>query len=237
MTALTSVQGSPYQQNMDSVKLQMEVLDKIAEQLKGSQEGQLTPKEMLELGLQGRKEGLTLKKGEDGNLTWEPLSGDSLQSSIKLTGAASTDMSYARDVLTTAEDAINKYSSKYTGLWDSLLGSGRIATNAKGAGDETQFRQNISSVQTAVRKYISGAAITPEEGKYLKDLIPKVTDSDDQIQAKLQGLREWSYRKGQSLLDTAGYKVDAKSYMSSSGKNKEEQVSSNKIGRFTVEVE
>lgn len=166
---------------------------------------------------------------------FKPLTNEDLMSQVDLKGPSKTDMEMLRSMDAAAGSASDKFNSgKYTGLWDSLLGYGRIKTNAKGSEDEAGFRQLIADVRTEVRKYISGAAISPSEAKEFENLIPKLSDSDNEVQAKLTGLRERSKRKAQGILDTGGYKIDAGEYLGTTGKK---TTTENPTGQIRVKLQ
>lgn len=134
----------------------------------------------------------------------------------ELTGAAATDVNFLKDIYTSAQEVTSKYKPEHTGLLDSILGKGKVALNLPGGREKASFNSAIADIRTAVRKYISGAAISPAESKEFIDLIPKDTDSDTQFAAKVDALQKRSLRKGQNVLSTAGFpKVDPEQYFGS----------------------
>lgn len=130
----------------------------------------------------------------------------------KLTGTSANLANMNKGILASSQQAVDTYNPKYSGLLDSVLGFGRILLNTKGAKDEAKFRSDIASVRTSIRKYISGAAISKYEAAEFKDLIPKVTDSDEQIKGKLEKLQEKSMMNLEDILSTAGYKQSAEDF-------------------------
>jgi hypothetical protein len=150
--------------------------------------------------------------------------------SIALKGAPATDVNMLKDILDSAQAATQRYDPSYTGFGDAFQGLFRTTFNAKGAEKEQDFRGDIADIRTAIRNYISGAAIPRAEAKEFENLIPKVSDSDTQIQSKLKRLQERSIRQTENVLQTAGYDVAGEEYLKTSPtripdelKNKQQQ--------------
>lgn len=157
---------------------------------------------------------------------------------VDLKGASKTDMELAKGVYKAQQALEGAFSPTLTGPIDVLTGTASLLTNKGNAKEVAKFRQVKAEANTAIRKYISGSAISPSEEAYLKDLVIGPLDSDTQVQAKIQGLKDWATRKAGSILETSGYTdVDPNEYLGSGIANiqqtKENQA--RKSGRFTIE--
>jgi len=153
-----------------------------------------------------------------------------------LKGTPATQMGLLKGVIGSAGKAGETHQKKYTGILDALRGTGRIMLGGKeSVQEEVKFRQNIADVRTSIRKYISGAAISPWEAKEFSNLIPKVTDSDQEILGKIAGLQEISKRKAQDVLSIAGHDISIEEYLGDA--RAKITPSGQKVGRFTIEVE
>ena len=132
---------------------------------------------------------------------------------VELKGTSATDVDFLRNIISSSQEAVGKYQPEYTGLLDAIKGTGRVLTNKPGAQSEAEFRSAIADIRTAVRNLISGAAISDTEAKEFENLIPKLSDSDTAIRAKLKTLQERSIKKVGNTLATAGYEVDPAEYL------------------------
>ena len=179
------------------------------------------------------------KTGEPRGMTQDELkSRGSMISSVDLKGASKTDMELAKGVYKAQQALEGAFDASLTGPIDVLTGTANLLTNQGNAKSVAKFRQVKAEANTAIRKYISGSAISPSEEAYLKDLVIGPLDSDTQVQAKIQGLKDWSLRKAGSILETSGYTdIDPNEYLGTGVANVQqtEENKTKKAGRFTIE--
>lgn len=135
------------------------------------------------------------------------------QQQVQLKGTSASDVNFLRNIISTAQGAAEEYDPKYTGFVDSKIGALRTTFGGEKNQPEAEFRSDIADIRTAVRNLISGAAISKFEAKEFEDLIPKTSDSDVQVRAKLKKLQERSIQKVENILQTAGYDVAGKEYL------------------------
>jgi len=103
-----------------------------------------------------------------------------------------------------SKDAQKLYKESFTGPVDVTKGNLNVFFN-KGDDDFVKYGQMVAGVKTAIQNAIAGANLTKQEIEELKDFVIRPLDSDQQVKNKLQGLQDWSKRKGQSLLTTGSY--------------------------------
>lgn len=153
--------------------------------------------------------------GEPRGMTADELKNKaSMIGSVDIKGASKTDMELAKGVYKAQQALEGAFNPTLTGPIDVLTGTANLLTNQGNAKDVAKFRQVKAEANTAIRKYISGSAISPSEETYLKDLVIGPLDSDTQVQAKIQGLKDWSLRKAGSILETSGYTdIDPNEYL------------------------
>ena len=179
------------------------------------------------------------KTGEPRGMTQEELkSRGSMISNVDIKGASKTDMELAKGVYKAQQALEGAFDPSLTGPIDVLTGTANLLTNQGNAKSVAKFRQVKAEANTAIRKYISGSAISPSEEAYLKDLVIGPLDSDTQVQAKIQGLKDWSLRKAGSILETSGYTdIDPNEYLGTGIANVQqtEENKTKKSGRFTIE--
>ena len=177
--------------------------------------------------------------GEPRGMTQEELKNrGSMISNVDLKGASKTDMELAKGVYKAQQALEGAFDPSLTGPIDVLTGTANLLTNQGNAQKVAKFRQVKAEANTAIRKYISGSAISPSEEAYLKDLVIGPLDSDTQVQAKIQGLKDWSLRKAGSILETSGYTdIDPNEYLGTGIANVQqtEENKTKKSGRFTIE--
>lgn len=179
------------------------------------------------------------KTGEPRGMTQDELkSRGSMISNVEIKGASKTDMELAKGVYKAQQALEGAFDASLTGPIDVLTGTANLLTNKGNAKSVAKFRQVKAEANTAIRKYISGSAISPSEETYLKDLVIGPLDSDTQVQAKIQGLKDWSLRKAGSILETSGYTdIDPNEYLGTGVANVQqtEENKTKKSGRFTIE--
>jgi hypothetical protein len=132
---------------------------------------------------------------------------------VELKGAAANDVNLWKNAFAAAQSAQGKYKSSYSGLLDNIIGKGKIATNRPEAKDIVAYKQDIADIRTAIRQYISGAAIPKSEAGEFTKLIPDFNDSDSEVQQKLKGIQEMALRKIENTIQTAGYNVSGEEYL------------------------
>lgn len=131
---------------------------------------------------------------------------------VELKGKPASDVALQRGVLRASQEASTKYKPEYTGLLDNIKQQAAALFNV-GGKEAASFRGNIADIRTAVRQYISGAAIPASEAKEFEDLIPKASDSDTIVRQKLVDLQNRSMGKIGDVLATAGYEVTPEEYL------------------------
>lgn len=223
----------------------MDVLTAISSILKERKSAEQSAAE-LKLQEQKLKADLASKNMTIDEVTGEPRgmnqqelkSRGSMISSVDIKGASKTDMELAKGVYKAQQALEGAFDPKLTGPIDVLTGTANLLTNQGNAKSVAKFRQVKAEANTAIRKYISGSAISPSEETYLKDLVIGPLDSDTQVQAKIQGLKDWSLRKAGSILETSGYTdIDPNEYLGTGIANTQqtEENKTKKAGRFTIE--
>lgn len=60
---------------------------------------------------------------------------------------------------------------------------------------------------------IAGAALTEFEEKQIRGLTPKITDSDQVVQEKMNGLKDWARRRIDSTMAAGGHDITADEYL------------------------
>lgn len=130
---------------------------------------------------------------------------------VELKGAQATDMNLFKNIYKSAQGIQEVYKPEYTGLLDYIKGEGRKLTGKQTQG-EASMRARIADHNTAIRNYISGAAIPDAEEKWLTDLMIKGIDSDQTVENKFKEAKDMALRKAGSVLSTAGYNIDPEEY-------------------------
>ena len=131
----------------------------------------------------------------------------------KLTGATATDVNLFKNIIGAAQGASTSYDPKTTGFLNDIFSRLGASVNAPGSEKGVAFRGDIADIRTAIRNYISGAAIPKAEAKEFLDLIPKTGESDTKVKEKLRNLQEMFIRKTENAIQTAGVDQTGKEYL------------------------
>jgi len=141
----------------------------------------------------------------------------------KVTGASATDVNLLRNIITSSQGASSSYDPKTTGFLNNILSKAGAALNVKGSEKGVAFRSDIADIRTAIRNYISGAAVSKYEAAELEDLIPKPGESDTKVKEKLKKLQERSIVKVGNILQTSGIDQTGEQYLKTNVVNPQEQ--------------
>jgi len=103
-----------------------------------------------------------------------------------------------------SKDAQDIYKDSFSGPLDKTKNDISLFFN-KGDDEYVKYQQMVTGVKTAIQNAIAGANLTKNEIVELQDFVIRPLDSDQQVKNKLQGLQDWSKRKGQSILTVGSY--------------------------------
>lgn len=207
-----------YSRRLSGEKRAMEQweLDKQLKQLqiqKMLDDDKITNEEKLQYDLEAGKSGYEIQWGEDGS--YQGLTQNF--GNLEFTGSSKTDMELSRGVWSGINEVERLWREGYSGIAD-YIGSGiKKMFGAPGSKEIQTYKTAVNEVNTAIRNYISGAAVTKEEERWLKDMMIDWNDTDEDIKGKIVALKGWAKRKAQAIIDTAGYKVDAQDYLETTG--------------------
>ena len=133
---------------------------------------------------------------------WEAMYRDPA-ATTKLTGTQQNAVSDANAAIETAKLVKEQAKNVNTGFISGKIG--KVAQVAGQASENfVELNSNVEKLRADFTKAISGAAVSEPEAKRLREFLPSVSDSEEDIQIKLDSLIEGLERSKNAVYEVAG---------------------------------